>query len=334
MDQLTKQFLVDSSLFDGTVLVTGASGCIGAWTLAILSRSGIDCVGADLSEDRRRPALILGEQEAGNMEWARCDVTDSNSVQSVVDKHNVQAIVHLAGLQIPFCAANPAMGARVNVEGTINILEAARNAGIKRTVYASSVAARAFPQGGDHDGQNHSMWKETLYGAYKVANEQTANVYWNDWQVPSVGLRPNVVYGIARDQGMSSKNTIAIQAAAMNESYEVPFAGGLSWLYAGEAAAAFIASVSQDGNGAFVFDLNGTCETVENGLAMLEQLAPHAKLSCTGKPFPFPADMDDGPLRAHVPDYPSVSVKEGIKHTYDAFIELQKEGKLAPLPVG
>lgn len=324
MDQLTEQFLIDSSRFDGTVLVTGAGGCIGAWTLAILRRSGVPCVGTDLSIDLRRPALIMGEQAAAEIQWAKCDVTDAASVNTVIDKHNVRAIIHLAGLQVPFCAANPALGARVNVEGTINILEAARAAGIKRTVYASSVAALGFPQGG--------QWKETLYGAYKVANEQTASVYWKDWQVPSVGLRPNVVYGVARDQGMSSKNTIAIQAAAMNQAYEVPFAGSLSWLYAGEAAAAFIASVSQDGKGAFVFDLNGSCETVENGLAMLKQLVPDAKVSCTGTPFPFPPDMSDAPLRAHVPNYPSVSVSDGVAATYEAFVQLHSEGRLDTLP--
>jgi len=324
LDQLTDQFLIDSNRFDGTVMVTGAGGCIGSWVLAILTRSGIPCVGTDLTDDRKRPALLLGDKEAAKLQWAHCDVTDANSVNTVVDKHDVRAIIHLAGLQVPFCAANPAMGARVNVEGTINILEAARKATIKRTVYASSVCALGFPKGG--------QWKETLYGAYKVANEQTATVFWNDWQVPSMGLRPNVVYGVARDQGMSSKNTIAIQAAAMNEAYEIPFAGKLSWLYAGEAAAAFIASVSQDGDGAYVYDLNGSCETVENGVAMLKEVAPEANISCTGTSFPFPPDLEDGPLRSHVPDYPSVSIKDGIKQTYDAFVQLHNDGRLGQLP--
>ena len=216
------------------------------------------------------------------------------------------------------------MGARVNVEGTINVLQTARELGLKRTVYASSVAALGMPPGGD--------WKETLYGAYKAANEHSAYVYWADWQVPSVGIRPNVVYGIARDQGVSSKATVAIQAAAMGEAFEVPYAGKLSWLYAGEAAAAFIAAVSRDGDGAPVFDLNGSCLSVEDGLEMVRALAPDARVSCTGSPFPFPPDMDDGPLRAHVGDYPSVTVEEGVKATYEAFRSLMAEGRMPDLP--
>ena len=266
----------------------------------------------------------MGDDAAAALTWEKVDVTNYDQVKSVIERHGARAIVHLAGLQVPFCAASPAMGARVNVEGTINILQAAREASIKRTVFASSVAALGFPQGGEY--------KETLYGAYKLANEQTAYVYWNDWQVPSVCLRPNVVYGLGRDQGMSSKNTVAIQAAAHGTTYEVPYAGRLSWIYAGEAAAAFIACVSEDGKGAFVFDLNGACETVENGLDILRGLAPDANVSCTGTPFPFPPDLDDGPLRAHVKEYPSIAPAQGIKATYDAFVELKKEGRLPEIP--
>ncbi|RMF39110.1 MAG: SDR family oxidoreductase, partial [Alphaproteobacteria bacterium] len=242
----------------------------------------------------------------------------------IVRRHGIGAIIHLAGLQVPFCIANPALGARVNVEGTINILQTAREAGIRRLAYASSSAALAIPPGGP--------WCETLYGVYKRANEYSAHVYWADWQLPSVGIRPNVVYGVARDQGVSSKNTLAIQAAVLGEPFEIPYTGPYSWLYAGEAAAAFIAAVSREGEGAPVFDLNGTCETIENGLAILKRLAPGAQITATGGPFPFPTDLDDAPIRAHLPDYPSVTPEEGIEATWRAFRQLAEEGRLPLLP--
>ncbi len=322
MDFLTDPFLVDPGLFDGPVLVTGAGGCIGAWTVAILSRSGVPVVAMDLTDDRRRPALLLGEERAASLTWETGDIADGAGLETAVAKHGVRAIVHMAGLQVPFCKANPAAGARVNVEGTVNVLQAARTAGIRRTVYTSSVAAYGMPPGG--------AYLATLYGVYKKANEWTAAVYWQDWQVPSIGIRPNVVYGVARDQGMSSKCTVAIHAAVEGVAYEVPFSGHVSWLYAGEAAAAMIACVSADQDGAPVFDLNGTCETVENGLDALRALAPGAQISSTGSPFPFPADLDDGPLRAHVGAYPSIAVPDGIAATHRAFTQLVSEGRLDP----
>lgn len=324
MEFLTRRFLVPAERFDGPVLVTGAGGCIGAWVLAILGRSGVPCVAADLSDDRTRPALILGEAAAAGLDWERCDITDGARVTDLVASRGIRAIIHLAGLQVPFCAANPALGARVNVEGTINMLEAARQAGVARLAYASSVAALSFI--------GPERYRKTLYGAYKLANEQTAEVYWQDWQVPSVGLRPNVVYGVARDQGISSLNTVAIQAAALGLPFEIPYTGPYSWLYAGEAAAAFIAAVSQDGDGAPVFDLNGRCEAIENGLAILGRLTDATRITARGAPFPFPTDLDDAPLRAHVPDYPEVSLEDGIADTLRAFQMLAAEGRLTGLP--
>ena len=320
MDFLTDPFLIEPAQFDGPVLVTGAGGCIGAWTLAILTRSGVPCIAFDLGDDRRRPALIMGEAAAAGLTWETGDIADAERLERIVSQHSVRAIVHLAGLQVPFCKANPAAGARVNVEGTVNVLQAARNAGIKRTVYASSVAALAMPPGGPY--------LPTLYGVYKQANEWTGAVYWQDWQVPSIGIRPNVVYGVARDQGMSSKFTVGIHAAAAGVAYDMPLGGRISWLYAGEAAAAFIACVSADREGAPVFDLNGATDTIENGLEMLKSLAPEAEVTASGSEFPFPPDLDDGPLRAHVGDYPSVPVRDGIEATYRAFKELTLSGQL------
>ena len=324
MDFLTDDFLIDPNRFDGPVLVTGAGGCIGAWAMAILSRSGVDCIAFDLSGNRIRPSLVLGIEAADALRWECGDITVSDDVNGVIEKHGIKAVIHLAGLQVPFCRANPALGARVNVEGTINVLDAARASGIRRTVLASSVASLGMPPGG--------RYAETLYGAYKLANEHTAFVYWADWQVPSVCIRPSIVYGVARDQGVSSRNTVAIQAAVLGKEHVVPYSGPLSWLYAGEAAAAFISAVSLDGQGAYCFNLNGPCEPVELGLDLVRAEIPEARVRCEGGQLPFPIDLDDGPLRAHVPDYPSISVSEGVAATIKAFRMLKDQGRLPDIP--
>ena len=92
MDFLTDRFLVSADRFDGPVLVTGAGGCIGAWTVAILSRSGISCIAADLQGDRTRPSLVMGESAASALSWENLDVTDGTRVAEVVESHGVQAI--------------------------------------------------------------------------------------------------------------------------------------------------------------------------------------------------------------------------------------------------
>ena len=140
-------------------------------------------------------------------------------------------------------------------------------------------------------------------------------------------IRPNIVYGLARDQGYSSKNTIAIQAAALEKSYQIPFRGNYSWLYAGEAASAFINAVSKDMKKAKVFNLNGSCKKIEEGISIIKDLAPNADISCTGESIPFPPDLDDKPLRDDIGDYPFISLNEGINDTFKAFKILKEEGR-------
>jgi nucleoside-diphosphate-sugar epimerase len=320
MDFLTDPFLIDPDLIEAPVLVAGAGGCIGAWTVAILRRSGVDVVAFDLRDDRRRPSLFLGGAGADALTWEVGDITNFGDLKGIADQHGIRSIIHLAGLQVPFCKADPALGARVNVEGTINILETARALGLKRLAYASSTAAHGMPPGGPV--------MSTLYGAYKLANEHTAKVYFLDWGVPSIGIRPNVVYGVARDQGMTASFTIGLARAVLGEPHEIPYTGGLSWLYAGEAAAAFIAAVSRDGQDGVVFDLNGRTDTVETGLELLREFIPDHQVTATGGPLPVPPDLSDDPIRQHLGDFPRVSTKQGIELTQRAFSVLKLSGKL------
>ena len=319
---MLERFPVDKADFEGRVLITGAGGCIGSWASALLVRAGVPVVVYDLSDDRRRPRLLMTEEELAKVTWVKGDIADTAAVAAVVANHRVCAIIHLAALQVPFCKADPVAGARANVVGTVNVLEAARAAGLKRVAYASSIAALSFfPD---------APWLDTLYGAYKLCNEMTASVYLQDWGVPSVGIRPGVVYGVARDQGLTSKTTIAILAAAAGKPYTVPFTGAVSALHAGEIASAFIKAVSKERNEARVFDLNGRATSVSAWLDLLREIAPGARLDMTGAELPFPADLSDAEVQSYLGDYGPVPLDLGIRATYDAFRQLLATGALSP----
>jgi nucleoside-diphosphate-sugar epimerase len=314
-----KHFKVDPNNFEGPVLVTGAGGCIGSWVLALLVDAGVGAAAFDVADDKRRPRLLMAESELELVNWITGDIADPAMVLKAAQQSGARAIIHLAALQVPFCKADPVAGARVNVVGTVNIFEAARKLGIKRVAYASSIAAH-----GVFDTQTLA----TLYGAYKHCNEQTARVYMQDWQVPSVGLRPGVVYGVGRDQGMSSKTTVAILAAAAGKPYTIPFSGPVSWLHAGEVASAFIKAVSKARAEAAVFDINGFASTVERSLEILKRVAPHSQIGATGAALPFPMNLSDSPLRNYLGDYGQIPLEEGIAGTYNIFRSLLEKGLL------
>jgi nucleoside-diphosphate-sugar epimerase len=132
-------FPTSKSDFDGTVLVTGAGGCIGSWALALLTRAGVPTAAFDLTDDKRRPGLLMSDAELGKIKWLTGDIADPDSVFNAARSSGARAVIHLAALQVPFCKADPVAGARVNVVGTINVFEAARKLGIKRISYASSI---------------------------------------------------------------------------------------------------------------------------------------------------------------------------------------------------
>lgn len=320
-----ERFPVDRGEFDGPVLVTGAAGCIGSWAIALLQRAGVPTVVFDLSADKRRPRLLMTDDQLRDVAWVSGDIADTEAVAAVVRDHDIRAIIHLAALQVPFCKADPVAGAKANVIGTVNVLEAARKSGIRRLAYASSIAALSMYPG--------APWLPTLYGAYKACDEMVAKVYFQDWEVPSVGLRPGVVYGVGRDQGLTSKTTVAILAAAAGKPYTVPFSGPVSALHAGEAASAFIRAVAEERAAADVFDLNGSPTTVERWLEVLHAQVPDAQLDLAGEPLPFPADLSDAPVRGALGDYGAVSVEEGIEQTLRQFRSLLDRGDLSPASV-
>lgn len=107
-------------------------------------------------------------------------------------------VVHLAALWLLQCHEFPRAAFDVNVRGTFNVLEACRDAGIKRLVYSSSASvygdALFTPMTEDHPFNNR-----TFYGATKIAGEAMCRAFFERYKVPYVGLRYMNVYGPRQD---------------------------------------------------------------------------------------------------------------------------------------
>ena len=152
------------------------------------------------------------------------------------------------------------------------------------------------------------------------------SIYWHK--------ASNIVFGLARDQGYSSKNTVAIQAAVLEKKYDIPFTGNYSWLYAGEAAsAAFITSVSKDMKEAKVFNLNGDCKKIEDGISILRKLDLKHKYNLfTRETCSFSSDLDDNPLKEYIGNYASISFEKGVDILIKHSKLLNEQGKCPELP--
>ncbi len=315
-------------------LVTGALGCIGAWTLRNLVRSGARAVAFDLGEDRRRLRLIMSNDEIAQVTFVRGDITDFAQVSAVFEPHAVTHVIHLAGLQVPFCRANPVLGAQVNVVGTVNVFESAKRSdgAAQRIVYASSAAVFDVDDAkpGESVAADATGHPATLYGVYKMANEGTARVYLKENGVSSIGLRPYIVYGPARDQGMTSTPTKAMFAAAMGKPAHIPYGGRADYEYADDVAKTFIACARVPFTGAEVYNVPGAVLGMGQVVAAIERASPHSagQITFDDKQLPFPESMDGAPLDALLGGVPRRPLDEAVAETIQIFRTAVASGRM------
>jgi nucleoside-diphosphate-sugar epimerase len=304
-----------------TYLVTGGLGCIGAWTLYHLVQRGQRPVCFDLSEDRHRLDLLMTPEAQAAITFVKGDLTDAAQVREAFTAHAVTHVIHLAALQVPFCRANPVLGSQVNVTGTVNVFEAARATGLRHLALASSIAVYGPP--GDyppgllaHDAPFHPR---TLYGTYKVANELTAQVYWHDHQLSSTVLRPYTVYGLGRDQGLTSDPTKAMHAAARGEDYHIGFGGEMQLHFASDVAQQFIAAVDAPLEGARAFNLGTSPVSVREVAEAIMRLRPGVRVTHAETALPFPRGCDGGELQRHAHHVYTTPLTEGVRQTIEGF---------------
>ncbi len=314
-----------------TIMITGAMGCIGAWAVRHLVNEDVNIIATDLSTDPVRPRLLMSEDEISAVKWQSLDVTDTQAVNAVVADNGVTHIIHLAGLQVPFCKANPPLGAAVNVVGTVNILEAVRHNNVRGLAYASSLAAfgpsELYPETPVADDAVTAP--TSLYGVYKVANEETARIYWQDWQVGSIGLRPYNVYGVARDQGMTADIAKSILATAADRPFHIRYNGPLALQHASDVARIFIGCARAKYQGSTVCNLRNDVTTVGHFMNVLKGLYPESQVTCeTGNILPFPADLDDSGLRGILDEVPHTPLQYCIRQDFELYSKLIDEGRI------
>jgi nucleoside-diphosphate-sugar epimerase len=300
-------------------LVTGALGCIGAWTCAVLAEEGVPVVGFDLGDDRRRLDLA----GAGGVPVERGDITDRAALERAVDDHGITHVVHLAALLIPLIKRDPPYGTAVNVGGTVNVLDIAKTRGL-RVAYASSAAvySDADDDGAPvpNDAPGHPT---TFYGVHKQACEGLARIFWNEEGVASVGIRPFIVYGPGRDAGLTASPSLAMAAAARGEPARIAFGGRTQLQYAPDAARAFVAAARAATEEARVFHLGGPAVTLAETAAAIEDASGVRVEVDEETRLPFPEEFDGAALDAALGGIRWTPLAEGARQTIDRLRAVQ-----------
>ena len=171
-------------------LVTGGSGVVGRAVVRQLAAAGREVRGLARSEEAAAVLAGLGAAPAAG------DILDPDSLARAAA--GCEAVYHIAG-RVSFCPKDPARLYEVNVEGTRNVVRAARRAGARRLVYTSSVAALGEKPGTVGSESNRGGHHLSCYGRSKHLGEQTAFAEAEDMEV--VAVNPSSVQGGGRSAG-------------------------------------------------------------------------------------------------------------------------------------
>lgn len=314
-----------------TVLITGGSGFIGAWIARALLARGDSVISFDQQCSARRLEMILPAEAVRRVAWHTGDITDRGQIAHVFQQHSVSHVIHLAGLQVPACRANPMLGAEVNVRGTLAVLEAAREAGIERVVYASSAAVYGPPLERDEPlGEHEHLRPSTHYGAFKLCNEADARIFFEEHGLQSVGLRPWTVYGAGRDLGMTSEPTKAIKAAVLGRPFRISFGGVTDFHYAADVAEAFVQCLVKPYRGPKAYNLRGSVASLSDFCRTLHAVIPESAslVACGDAQIAIAWNLSDAAIEADYGPLPKTSLADGIRETASIFRTLHAAGKL------
>ncbi|MGH8850468.1 MAG: NAD-dependent epimerase/dehydratase family protein, partial [Casimicrobiaceae bacterium] len=235
-------------------LVTGGAGFLGH-ALALRARGG--------------GHQVTTVDHSGEAD-VRCDVADARALAVAMDAARPEVVVHLAALLTDAAAADPVAAARVNVVGTASVFAAARAAGVRRVVFASSVAAVGPCAEGS--GDDVALRPQTVYGATKAAGEHLAYTLSRLPGYPAfVVLRFGWVYGSGRERGWRVAQEVVERFARGDRRVAYPdFADPIDWTYVDDAAEALLRALTASLPRHAVFNVVGDRRAIGDAVAHLQ----------------------------------------------------------------
>ncbi len=183
-------------LTNSRVLLVGGAGLVGSHLAEELLREDIKEMVIFDNFVRGRLANLSKVSCDKRVKIIKADILDEKSLNDA--SKNIDFVFHLAALWLLHCQENPVEGFEVNAEGTINVLEAAKNNKIKKVIFSSSASVYgdpvAIPMTEEHPFNNR-----TMYGATKIAGEQFFRFYYSRYGLDYLALRYFNIYGSRQD---------------------------------------------------------------------------------------------------------------------------------------
>jgi len=205
------------------------------------------------------------------------------------------------------------------------VFDAARRSGRVASVsYASSYAVYGPESAENPDpgsGDPLPNRPPSFYGAFKQAVDLIAEQYWRHFGIASVAIRPHVVYGPERDQGLTAGPSLACKAAALGEHYSIGYRGCVGYDYVEDVARAFVRAAFECPPGATVVDLPGEQATTDQFVSSIESILPESAglIQIHGPEIPANIPPKPNYISQLFTDWRTTPLSEGIRRTIDYY---------------
>jgi len=278
------------------ILVTGGSGLVGAYAVAMLQERGVRPVIFDVALNER----LLGAVgvDLGKVTLIRGDMMDLPAIISAIREHDCDRIIHLAAFLGEEVQRRPYSGVHLNFNGTVNVFEAARLEKVARVIFPSSgtVYLGSLGEGLGKIDESIPMNPPSVYAATKASCEFMGRAYAKRYGFEFICLRyTGGLYGPS-PAGLKATREIAIQqmirAAVKGESAKInwPY-GPAEILYGRDAAKGTVLAVLKDKFKETLFHIgNGIMLSGDDIAAAVRRAYPASNVELVrgSNPMPYP----------------------------------------------
>lgn len=295
------------------ILVTGGAGFVGSHVVEILATEGHKITVVDNFSSGNVENLAEVKQNQ-NVEIVDCDIRELDAQIF----NAIEAVIHLAAIVgVQESIDNPIETHDVNVNGTLNVLEACRKARVKKFIFASSAAvygdAKKLPITEDTPLQPLSP-----YALHKVIGEQYAKLYSDQHDIKAVALRFFNIYGPRQKAGGYAGLITALKQAINEQSQVSIYGDGLQtrdFIHVRDVAAAIVASLEVE-NSMSIYNVgDGQAKSVKEILDLMQTTTGKA-INVARKPARKEVRnsvADISKIKQELNWRPTISFKDGLQ---------------------
>ncbi|HDD43632.1 MAG TPA: NAD-dependent epimerase/dehydratase family protein [Candidatus Desulfofervidus auxilii] len=296
------------------ILITGAAGFIGKNLVLFLQKRKIDFCATDIYDD-----YFLSD-----VSYSKLDITDRETVFDLISSLKPDFIIHLSAHPLPASIKDPYINAKVNILGTLNILDAMKEYKVKKIVFTSASSLVGEVQK-NPVSEDHPCTPKTPYGVSKYAVEHFLRVYYELYGLNYVVFRLFNVYGPYQYPESGALIPVVMKRILNDEDVYI-FGDGSSardFIFVGDVVSFLVKALENEKVTNVILNLGtGKLTSIKDLIYLVAKVLEKSpkivyKPARPGEITNFSADVTN--LKRYIRELPSTSLDRGLTLTYSWF---------------